>query len=66
MSTTISRLWGLFEYDRSINMTALYTSTATYNDRDFLIVLEFTYSLVENYIRNKNKASGDAYLGKGY
>jgi len=47
-------------------MTALYTSTATYNDRDFLIVLEFTYSLVENYIRNKNKASGDAYLGKGY
>jgi len=35
-----------------------------YSDRDLFIVPEFTYSFVENYIRNK--ASGDAYLGKGY
>ena len=38
----------------------------TYSDHDLLIVPEFTYSFVENYIRNKNKASGNAYLGKGH
>jgi len=30
------------------------------------IVPEFTYNFVGNYIRNKNKVSGDANLGKGH
>ena len=46
-------------------MTEQYTSTETYSDRDLFIVPEFPYSLVKINIKNKNKASGDAYLGKG-
>jgi len=38
----------------------------TYSDRDLFIVPECRYTFVENYIRNWNKASGDAYLGKGH
>jgi len=37
-----------------------------YSDCDLFIVPEFTHSLVENYIKNKNEASGDAYIEKGH
>ena len=69
MSTPILRLPGLCRvrshFARSINMADSCTSTVLYSDSDLLIVLEFTYSLVENYIKNKNQSTGVVILGKG-